>query len=61
MSKSPSSKDIELHPDAWERFVRAAGVVAKSLPQHRTAKKKAAKKAKPKKRLDKRGRKNPAQ
>jgi hypothetical protein len=34
------SKDIELHPDAWARFERAAGVVAKSPPQHRVAKKK---------------------
>jgi len=31
----PSSSDIELHPDAWERFERAARVVAKSPPQHR--------------------------
>jgi hypothetical protein len=43
------SKEIELHPDAWERFERAAGVVAKSPPQHRVAKKKA-KKTKSKKR-----------
>jgi hypothetical protein len=35
-----SEKEIELHPDAWERFERAAGVVAKSPPQHRKAKKK---------------------
>jgi len=28
-------KDIELHPDAWQRFERAAGVVAKTPPQHR--------------------------
>jgi hypothetical protein len=27
--------EIELHPDAWARFERAAGVVAKSPPQHR--------------------------
>jgi hypothetical protein len=51
MSKTPSSsKDIELHPDAWERFERAAGVVAKSPPQHRVAKKKVVKKRKSKKR-----------
>jgi hypothetical protein len=43
------SKEIELHPDAWARFERAAGVVAKSPPQHRVAKKAAAKKAKAKK------------
>jgi hypothetical protein len=35
-----AKKEIELHPDAWERFERAAGVVAKSPPQHRTDKKK---------------------
>jgi hypothetical protein len=35
-----SAKDIELHSDAWARFERAAGVVAKSPPQHRVAKKK---------------------
>jgi hypothetical protein len=49
MPKSDPSKDIELHPDAWARFERAAGVVAKSPPQHRVAKKKkTAKKAKKK-------------
>jgi hypothetical protein len=37
MAKDP--KEIELHPDAWARFERAAGVVAKSPPQHRAAKK----------------------
>jgi hypothetical protein len=36
------TKEIELHPDAWERFERAADVVAKSPPQHRVAKKKRA-------------------
>jgi hypothetical protein len=41
--------EVEFHPNAWERFERAAGVVAKSPPQHRVAKKKTAKKAKPKK------------
>jgi hypothetical protein len=51
MAKSVSSKDLELHPDAWDRFERAASVVAKSPPQHRVAKKKktSAKKSKPKK------------
>jgi hypothetical protein len=44
-----SKDEIELHPDAWARFERAAGVVAKSPPQHRVAKKKkTAKKAKKK-------------
>jgi hypothetical protein len=52
MASKPSLKEIELHPDAWQRFERAAGVVAKSPPQHRVAKKKTtAKKAKPKKKL----------
>jgi hypothetical protein len=32
------TSDVELHPDAWQRFERAAGVVAKSPPQHRKAK-----------------------
>ena len=30
-----SEKEVELHPDAWERFERAAGAVAKAPPQHR--------------------------
>jgi hypothetical protein len=47
MAKSDPTKEIELHPDAWQRFERAAGVVAKSPPQHRLAKK--AKKTKAKK------------
>jgi hypothetical protein len=29
------AKDLELHQDAWKRFERAAGVVAKTPPQHR--------------------------
>jgi hypothetical protein len=29
------SNEIEFHPDAWQRFERAAGVVAKTPPQHR--------------------------
>jgi hypothetical protein len=45
MAKPTPAKNVEFHPDAWARFERAAGVVAKSPPQHR-----AAKKAKPKKR-----------
>ena len=43
MAKSQLSKErpvIELEPDAWGRFERAVGVVAKSPPQHRVAKKK---------------------
>jgi hypothetical protein len=48
MAKGPI-KEIELHPDAWERFEGAVKVVAKSPPQHRIkpkAKKAKAKKAK---------------
>ncbi len=38
--RDPSkAEEIELHPDAWERFERAVDTVAKSPPQHRTAKK----------------------
>lgn len=29
------SDDLDLHPDAWERFERAAEVVGKSPPQHK--------------------------
>jgi hypothetical protein len=43
------AQEVELHPDAWARFERAAGVVAKSPPQHRIAKKKTVKKTKSKK------------
>jgi hypothetical protein len=51
ISKKPvSTQNLELHPDAWERFERSAGVVAKTPPQHRVAKKKVAKKTKSKKR-----------
>jgi hypothetical protein len=50
MAKPTPTKEIELHPDAWARFERAAGVVAKAPPQHRVAKKKKTpKKVKPKK------------
>jgi hypothetical protein len=52
LAKQPD-KDVEFHPDAWQRFERAAGVVAKSPPQHRAAKKKkAAKKSKRKRSPD---------
>jgi hypothetical protein len=40
MAKSTATKELEIHPDAWARFERAAGVVAKSPPQHRVTKKK---------------------
>jgi hypothetical protein len=38
MGKTPT-KELELHPDAWQRFERAIDVVAKSPPQHRIKKK----------------------
>jgi hypothetical protein len=41
MAKRSQEKEIELYPDAWERFERAAGAVTKAPPQHRVAKKKA--------------------
>jgi hypothetical protein len=37
MAKPDQKKEPELHPDAWARFERAVDVVAKSPPQHRTA------------------------
>jgi len=46
---SRPKKGIELQPDAWSRFERAVGVVAKSPPQHRK------KKSKPRKRKKKPG------
>jgi hypothetical protein len=49
MSKKPHNTEIELVPDAWQRFERAAGVVSKTPPQHRVAKKKNAKKKNAKK------------
>jgi hypothetical protein len=38
MAKTSKEKEIELEPDAWERFERALDVVAKSPPQHRVKK-----------------------
>jgi hypothetical protein len=32
---TPKKEELELHPDAWARFERAAGVAAKTPPQHR--------------------------
>jgi len=50
MAKKLKHTEVELYPDAWARFERAAEVVAKSPPQHRPAKKKKApKKAKARK------------
>ena len=40
MKKAKEEKPIEFHDDAMERFERAVKTVAKSPPQHRTAKKK---------------------
>jgi hypothetical protein len=47
--KKSAEKEIELEPDAWERFERVVKVVAKSPPQHRVTAK--AKKRKKKARL----------
>jgi hypothetical protein len=33
------AKPLEFAPDAWERFERAVGIVAKAPPQHRSGKK----------------------
>jgi hypothetical protein len=37
-AKSSVTKDIELHPDGWQRFERAMAVVVKAPPQHRVGK-----------------------
>jgi hypothetical protein len=39
MAKKPNLETLEIHSDSWQRFERAVDVVAKSPPQHRTAKK----------------------
>lgn len=46
-------KDIEVEPDAWQRFERAVDVVAKSPPQHRVK----SKDPKPKKKRSKKNEK----
>jgi hypothetical protein len=38
-STSKADGDLEIVPDAWERFEQAVDVVIKSGPQHKTAKK----------------------
>jgi hypothetical protein len=35
---SKEKQDVELHPYAWQRFEGAAGVGAKTPPQHRKTK-----------------------
>jgi hypothetical protein len=40
-AKAIKPKEIELHPDAWERFGRFVRDIAKAGPQHRKAKPKA--------------------
>jgi hypothetical protein len=51
MAKEPMkpdrNKDIELHPDAWERFEKAITVIGKAKPIHRPTKKKARAKRSP--------------
>jgi hypothetical protein len=51
MAKTSPNTELELHPDAWARFERAAEVVAKTPPQHRVAKKKKAAKKRAKKKV----------
>jgi hypothetical protein len=36
----PPDKEIELHPDAWERFEKAMTVIGKAKPIHRPLPKK---------------------
>jgi len=43
---SPKAKEIELHPDGWQRFERAMAVVVKAPPQHRVKAKPKPKRAK---------------
>jgi hypothetical protein len=52
MAKLSKAKEVELHPDASERFEHAVNTAAKSPPQHRKVKKEkeAAKKRTPPKR-----------
>jgi hypothetical protein len=35
---TPEEEGIELHPDAWERFERAAGKFVKGMKDHPAAK-----------------------
>jgi hypothetical protein len=46
--KKPKASEVELQPDAWQRFERAVGAVAKSKPQHKTKTTQVKKKSKPK-------------
>jgi hypothetical protein len=36
MTAKERKVELDLHPDAWQRFERAVDIVAKSPPQHRT-------------------------
>jgi len=36
--KTKSEPEIELHPDAWDRFTEFVKRIAKAGPQHRTKK-----------------------
>jgi hypothetical protein len=38
LSKTQKEPEIELAPDAWQRFEKAVSTVAKSGPKHRPAK-----------------------
>jgi hypothetical protein len=46
--KPTKVEDIELHPDAWDRFERSIKAIAKGAPQHRPSKPSRAKTASPK-------------
>jgi hypothetical protein len=42
MAKAPQKEpEIELHPDAWERFTEFVKRIAKAGPQHRAKKERA--------------------
>jgi hypothetical protein len=39
MGSKKAKSDIELHPDAWERFRGAVHTMTKAGPQHRSSEK----------------------
>jgi hypothetical protein len=42
-TRKPDERDLEIHPDAWDRFTEFVKRIAKAGPQHRTPKAKAPK------------------
>lgn len=34
-NRTANPQEIELHPDAWDRFRQAVHIMAKAVPQHR--------------------------